>query len=261
MAAAPHPAAAPRAVADAVAATIPPRTRAVLLDGLGTLLELAPPWPALVERLRCEYGLHVEPAAAARAFRAEIAYYRAHHHEGRDARSLGELRARCAEVLRAGLPEAVGARLGSERLTAAMLDALRFSPYPDAAPALAALRGRGLRLVVVSNWDVSLSEVLRATGLAELLDGVVTSAAVGAPKPAPAIFAAALARAGVAAGQAVHVGDSLEHDVRGARAAGIAAVLVRRGGGAATGAAPGGAGRGEAPADVVVIASLAELLA
>ena len=48
----------------------------------------------------------------------------------------------------------------------------------------------GLRLVVVSNWDVSLHEVLARTGLTPLLDGAVTSAEVGAAKPDPAPAAA-----------------------------------------------------------------------
>ena len=85
--------------------------------------------------------------------------------------------------------------------------------------------GHGLRLVVASNWDVSLHEVLERTGLRELLDGVVTSAEVGSAKPAGELFAAALALAGASAQEAIHVGDSLEEDIAGARAAGIDAVV------------------------------------
>jgi putative hydrolase of the HAD superfamily len=224
--------------------------RAVLLDGLGTLLALAPPPPSFVARLWEDHGLRLAEADAERAFRAEIAYYRAHHHEGRDVDTLADLRRRCAEVLRGALPPRVAEALPIAQLTAAMLGSLRFSAYPDAPVALAALRARGLKLVVVSNWDISLPAVLADTGLAGALDGVLTSAAVGAPKPTPAIFAAALALAGVAPAQAVHVGDSLAQDVLGARAAGIAPVLLCRAGRRAT----------PAPADVPVIASLAELL-
>jgi putative hydrolase of the HAD superfamily len=83
----------------------------------------------------------------------------------------------------------------------------------------------------VSNWDVSLVGVLRALGLEPRVDGVVTSAGAGAHKPAPAIFEQALALAGVRAADAVHVGDRLDEDVAGARAAGIEPVLIRRGGG------------------------------
>jgi putative hydrolase of the HAD superfamily len=227
-----------------------PGVRAVLLDGLGTLLALAPPAPALVRWLRTEHGLRLAEAAAERAFAAEIAYYREHHHEGRDAATLADLRRRCAEVLRDALPVAVAEELSPAQLTAAMLGSLRFGVYPDVPVALAALRDRGLVLVVVSNWDVSLSAVLAEAGLAGALDGVLTSAALGAPKPAAAIFEAALALAGVTPAQAVHVGDSLANDVHGARAVGVAPVLLRR----------AGVSGSSAPLGVPMIASLAELL-
>jgi putative hydrolase of the HAD superfamily len=90
------------------------------------------------------------------------------------------------------------------------------------------LRRRGLRLVVVSNWDVSLHERLAELGLAPLLDGAVASAELGVAKPDPAIFAHALALAGCAPEHAWHAGDSPEADVAGARAAGVEPVLVAR---------------------------------
>jgi putative hydrolase of the HAD superfamily len=110
----------------------------------------------------------------------------------------------------------------------AMLAAIHFVPYPDVPRALRTLRERGLRLIVVSNWDCSLGDVLREAGLHDLVDGVVTSAEAGAPKPAAPIFEAALELAGCPPARAVHVGDSPSKDVAGATAAGIAAVLLRR---------------------------------
>ena len=106
---------------------------------------------------------------------------------------------------------------------------IRFRAYPDAASALAVLRRRGLALVCVSNWDYALPDVLAGCGLAEALDGVVTSAGAGARKPDPAIFVAALELAGCGPAEALHVGDSLAEDVQGARAAGIEALLIDRG--------------------------------
>jgi putative hydrolase of the HAD superfamily len=88
-----------------------------------------------------------------------------------------------------------------------------------------------MRIVCVSNWDFELGAVLERIGLAPALDGVVTSAAVGARKPDPAIFAAALAVAGCEAAAAIHVGDS-DEDVEGARAAGIDVLRIDRDGGA-----------------------------
>jgi FMN phosphatase YigB (HAD superfamily) len=82
----------------------------------------------------------------------------------------------------------------------------------------------------VSNWDVSLHDALADAGLAALVDGALSSAEVGRAKPDPLIFERALRLADVAPEDAIHVGDSLEHDVAGARAAGIRPVLVTRGG-------------------------------
>jgi 2-haloalkanoic acid dehalogenase type II len=218
---------------------------AILPDALGTLLRLEPPAPRLADELG-RRGLAVEPAAAERAFAAEIAYYLEHHDEGRDQSTLAELRNRCASVLHdaLGVP---GLSLADAR--DAMLASIRFDPYPDAAPALRDLRDRGLRLVVLSNWDCSLREVLERTELATLLDGVVTSAETGMRKPDPALFEVALQVAGAAPGEAVHVGDSPGNDVGGARAAGIRAVLLDRD------------GRGGAAAGVPAISGLGELAA
>jgi putative hydrolase of the HAD superfamily len=202
------------------------RPKAVLLDALGTLLELPDPRPALVAGL-ARRGVTVTPEEAGTALRAEIAYYRAHHDEAGDAAALAVLRAECTAVLRGALP--ARARDAPD-LQGALLDSLRFRAFPEVPGVLRALRAAGARLVVLSNWDVSLHEALAATGLAPLVDGAVSSAEAGAAKPDPRAFAAALALAGAGPDEAVHVGDSPEFDVAGARAAGLPAVLVVRDG-------------------------------
>jgi putative hydrolase of the HAD superfamily len=207
-----------------------PRPAAILLDALGTLVALEPPAPRLRSELAERFGLEVNEDDAARAIAAEIAYYRAHLDEGRDADGLESLRRRCAEVMRSALP-GDGPGLEVDRLVEALLASLHFTAFRDVRPALEAARERGQRLVVVSNWDVSLLSVLRGLGLEPLLDAIVTSAGAGARKPSPAIFEQALALVGVSAGDAIHVGDTLDEDVAGARAAGIEPILIRRGDG------------------------------
>jgi len=191
-------------------------TRAVLLDALGTLVELEPPWVPLAAELE------LDPADVAPAVRAEMDFYKEHAHEGRDEESLAVLRGRCAEIL--------SWELDREVPVETMLDAIRFRAFDDARPALDALRGAGMRLVCVSNWDVSLPEVLAKCGLDDAIDGVVTSAGSGVRKPDPAIFSAALELAGCGAGEAVHVGDTVAEDVAGAGAAGIRALHLDRAG-------------------------------
>jgi putative hydrolase of the HAD superfamily len=197
--------------------------RAVLLDGMGTLLRLVPPVPALAA------ALGVDEATAESAFRAEVAYYVEHHIEGSDHATLADLRRRCAAVL------ARAAGSGPERALEALMGSLRFEPWEDASPTLVRLRAAGLRLVVVSNWDCSLPEVLDGIGLGALVDAVVTSAVVGAAKPDPRIFEAALEAAGCAPGEAVHVGDSPEQDLMGAIGAGLRGLLLDRSGSPGTG--------------------------
>jgi putative hydrolase of the HAD superfamily len=205
---------------------------AILLDALGTLVELEPPAPRLRAELAERFGVEISETDAQRAIAAEISFYRAHLDEGRDEQSLAELRARCAGELREAMPEHARRRLPpSTELVETLLASLRFSLYPEVSAALADFHARGLRLVVVSNWDVSLHGVVRSLGLSPMLDGVLTSAESGSRKPSPQIFEAALQLAGVAAAGAIHVGDSVEEDVLGARAAGIEPVLVRRDGG------------------------------
>jgi putative hydrolase of the HAD superfamily len=222
--------------------------RAVLLDALGTLLELEPPAPRLREELASRVGARVSLPQAQAAIGAEIAYYRAHLDEGRDRASLASLRRRCAEVLVDALPagarELLPAGDGAVEL---LLASLRFRSFPDALTALARLRAGGVRLVVVSNWDVSLHAALERVGLSPYLDGVVTSAEAGARKPDPAVFERALTVAGVPASAAVHVGDTLGEDVAGARNAGIEPVLIVR-------------ERGAGPDGVRTIRSLLELV-
>jgi putative hydrolase of the HAD superfamily len=216
-------------------------TQAVLLDALGTLVELQPPAPRL-RRLLAASGFEVSERRAAAGFRAEIGYYLEHHLEGGTRESLEGLRDRCASALMDAL-ELPGLDHATARR--AMLGALEFVAFADAEPALRALRGAGHRLVVVSNWDCSLADWLERAGLLELVDGVVSSAASGAAKPDQAVFRRALALAGAGPARTVHVGDSVDSDVAGARAAGIRAILLQR--------------AGEPPCGIETVRSLAEL--
>jgi len=194
-------------------------TRAVFLDALGTLVELEPPAVHLRRVLNDELPEERLDAAV----RAEMNFYRDHSHQARDPASLAVLRERSAAVL----SEQLGRPVDVETL----MSAIRLRAFPDAAPALTALRGHGLKLVCVSNWDCALPQVLEGLGLGARLDAAVSSAAAGARKPDPAIFAPALKLAGCDAREALHVGDSAAEDIAGARAAGIRGLLIDRGGG------------------------------
>jgi putative hydrolase of the HAD superfamily len=98
----------------------------------------------------------------------------------------------------------------------------------DSVAALPAIVATNLPVVVVSNADGRVEELLRETGICQVGPGrlpsvaaVIDSTVVGIEKPHPGIFEIALAAAGVEPGRAVHVGDSVRADVAGARAAGV----------------------------------------
>jgi HAD superfamily hydrolase (TIGR01549 family) len=103
--------------------------------------------------------------------------------------------------------------------------------YPHAHELLASLRGR-FRLGLVTNGPSDQQRrKLAHTGLAEHFDAVVASCDIGVGKPEPAIFAAALDALGVAAADAVMVGNDKGRDVGGAAAAGIRGIWIQHGGG------------------------------
>ena len=98
------------------------------------------------------------------------------------------------------------------------------------APLLERLHRRA-KLAVCSNFShtATARAVLERAGLLHHFDTVVVSEDVGLRKPRAEIFAAVATRLGVAPGEILHVGDSLEADVAGAAAVGQqTAWLTRR---------------------------------
>jgi HAD superfamily hydrolase (TIGR01509 family) len=97
---------------------------------------------------------------------------------------------------------------------------------PATRDALARLKASGLLLGVVSNSEGRVEQALEAAGLRDYFDVVVDSGRIGIEKPDPRIFHAALEALGVAAEEALYVGDLYEVDIVGAQAAGLEAVLL-----------------------------------
>ncbi|MEE4270288.1 MAG: HAD-IA family hydrolase [Thermoanaerobaculales bacterium] len=100
--------------------------------------------------------------------------------------------------------------------------------YPETRATLSALRRAGLRSAVISNWDRRLPKILADLELTPSFDTVTVSSIEGMEKPAAAIFESTLARLGVDAAQALHVGDSPLEDYEGAAAVGMTPVLIDR---------------------------------
>ena len=92
---------------------------------------------------------------------------------------------------------------------------------PDVAPALAALRDRGLKLVVVSNANGRLKHLFDRVDLTKWFDHVLDSHEWGVEKPDPRLFQLALEQSRADASRTIHVGDLYHVDVVGARRAGL----------------------------------------
>lgn len=104
-------------------------------------------------------------------------------------------------------------------------------PLPGALAGVRALAAAGLRLVVTSNADGSVADLLRRAAVVQVGDGpgvaveaIVDSGAVGVAKPDPAIFDLVARTMGVAPAQVLHVGDSVHYDVEAATRAGMVGV-------------------------------------
>jgi len=112
------------------------------------------------------------------------------------------------------------------------------------------LAGRGIKIGLISNSHRSMASFTEHFELNGLIAGAISSAEHGYLKPHPSIFEAALQLVGARPQESVMVGDSLTHDIEGARMVGMRGVLVHRGGPPVAGAD-----------DVVAIGDLSELLA
>jgi HAD superfamily hydrolase (TIGR01509 family) len=196
----------------AVGGVSPADLDAVTLDAYGTLVTLADPVPALGKALSAR-GVERTPEVVLAGFRAEVAHYGPRASLGHDEESLALLQRECAGVFL----DAIGADLDAHEFAPAYVGALHFEVLPGVLSALGQLRGLGLELAVVANWDLSLHRLLDETGLAHHLTTVVHAAA----KPAPDGLLHALGRLGVEAGRALHIGDE-RADEQAAQAAGMA---------------------------------------
>lgn len=122
-------------------------------------------------------------------------------------------------------------RVAASALAAAYREAYaaNWQAVPGALALLKAVRADGHAVVVVTNNGVAEQQLkLACCGFDAWVEHLVTSEEIGVSKPAPGIFAHALARVGAAPSEAVMLGDAWVADVEGARAAGVTPVWFNR---------------------------------
>ena len=206
---------------------IPPGTRAVFFDAVGTLLYPDPSAPVIYAETALRHGLVLSPAEVrARfiaAYRAEEAADAATGWETSEARERDRWRRIVADTL-AGVsnPDACFRYLFDHFAQPAA-----WRVAPDAAEVFTALHRRGLVLGLGSNYDERLWPVLAGfPELDPLRDRVLISSAVGVRKPGAGFFREVARAAGCGALEVLFVGDDIGNDYEGATAAGLPAVLL-----------------------------------
>jgi putative hydrolase of the HAD superfamily len=100
--------------------------------------------------------------------------------------------------------------------------------FDDVPPVLEGLAAAGFRLAIISNWDERLRGLLRRLHLDSHFEAIVVSCEVGQRKPDRAIFDEAARKLALPAAQILHIGDSAEMDLTGARNAGFQALRIDR---------------------------------
>jgi putative hydrolase of the HAD superfamily len=208
------------------------RHNAILFDAGGTLLRVQRSVGEIYAQRAARHGVSVSPEALEAAFRKIW-----------DDRRDSLLTSTSDEIERRWWYEVVEDVFAATRQRAAFGDSFEgffdelydlFSTptvwrvFEDVSPTLDMLENHGIRTAVVSNWDCRLPRLLERLGLAERFEFILTSAQAGFRKPDPRIFEAALNRLGLLASRVVHVGDSYEDDIIGAKSAGVTAVLIER---------------------------------
>jgi putative hydrolase of the HAD superfamily len=215
---------------------------AVTLDAAGTLFAPREPVGETYARAARIHGIVADAATTDDRFRTALRVAPPLAFPGVPAdRRLDAERAWWRAVVRQSLPAGVP----SPALEACFADlwdhfarADAWSLDGDALHTLRTLRGRGLRLAVVSNFDGRLVPLLAALGVTPLLDAVLPSSAHDAAKPDPRLFHAAARFLAARPADILHVGDDVQLDVRGALGAGFRAILLTHDGGSAPDGVP-----------------------
>lgn len=225
--------------------------KAVFFDAGGTLLAPNPSFHEIYARALAPIGIQATPDALREAALVTWGEFDTAIGRGIDRYSHfpggeREYWKRFVRRVLERVSEADHADAAADALQAAFSDPGVWTVFPEVGPTVRALKQRGLRLGIISNWDSRLRGLLDAHGLSAEFDPIVVSCEAGVEKPGPRIFERALDATGVAPEQTLHIGDDLVSDYEGARRAGMTGVLLVR--------------RGSPPAGVLSVTTLDGLL-
>ncbi len=208
--------------------------KAIFFDWFNTLARYEPPREELHSQALREFGIEVSPEKILPGVLTADMYFFGENAnspvEKRDRKERAEVYTRYQKII---LSEA-GVKADQELLAKVLnkveqlFKGITFTLFDDVLSTLETLKEQRFTLGLLTNLAQDMSPLCHKLGLESYLDFVVTSQQVGADKPEPPIFLAALDRAKVEASQAVHVGDQYKLDVVGARRVGINPILIDR---------------------------------
>ncbi len=208
--------------------------KAIFFDFYNTLVRFWPPLDQIQQASCREFGFNMDPQTINYGYSVADVYFNRENEIKPLATRNEEERliffARYEQILLESAGLSVTLDLARQIWQIAISVPKDFIAFEDALVSLERLKSKGYQIGVVSNLRRDMNQLCHDLGMSPYLDFCLTSAEVGAEKPDPAIFAAALERAGVEPGEAVHVGDQPRSDLVGARGAGLYAVLLDRGG-------------------------------
>lgn len=209
------------------------RIAAVSLDAGNTLLYCDPPPAAIYAEHLGRYGPEVSAETVAPAFRrawAEMQQATASGDDRYGSAAGGEKTwwGQFVRVVLRLLDHPAPWRPLLDDLYLAFSRPEIWNVFPDTMPTLEALRGAGIPIAVISNWDRRLPAILDDLELTGLFHTISVSSLEGIEKPSPEIFRRTASRLGVPPGEMLHVGDSPRDDYEGAAAAGLEPRLLDR---------------------------------
>jgi len=210
--------------------------KAVFFDWFNTLANYEPPREKLQSQALQEFGINVSPQellpgllAADSDYFEENAAFPIRQRSPEEQAKIWN-RYQTTVLTRAGVdvpkePEMLVKIMNRVR---ELSQGISFALFSDVLSTLKTLKEQNFTLGLLTNLDRDMKPICRELGLEPYINFVVTSGEVGADKPKPPIFLAALQLAAVDASEAVHVGDQYKLDIIGAREVGINPILIDR---------------------------------